>query len=429
MENNRSLTLLLSANIVSGFATGISMLAIPWYFTTIADKASVFAAIYAATTLASVFWNLYAGTLIDRYPRKSIFIYVSMVCGAILLGVSGYGYMKGEVPIELVALVFITTMFNYNIHFGALYAFGQELSSPSQYGKISSYLEIQNQATSVFSGAFAALLLTGVQEGQTINIAGFVFSMPFEFPKWELSDIFLMDGITYVISILLISSIRYQPSNIRPTDTSGIFQRIKTGLRFLKAHPKLFLFGNYSYSIFVVLMVEVFMLLPLYVDTHLGAGSDVYASAEVFYSLGAMLAGIFIRRIFRNRNTVFSIIVMMLITTLIFYAVAFSKSVGIFYAFSFLIGVTNAGTRVLRTTYLFSHISNDIIGRTNSVFSVINILLRSIFLLIFSLAWFSSGSNVIWAYFICGTFVLVSAIPLMISYKSLQTTKSAASGK
>ncbi|MBL0342185.1 MAG: MFS transporter [Bacteroidetes bacterium] len=91
MKNKNALFLLLSANIISGFAQGISMLAIPWYFTSIIDEAALFGTIYAATTFGSLFWNLYAGTLIDRYPRKSIFIYVSLVCGIILLGVSTWG--------------------------------------------------------------------------------------------------------------------------------------------------------------------------------------------------------------------------------------------------------------------------------------------------------------------------------------------------
>jgi MFS transporter, DHA3 family, macrolide efflux protein len=419
MQNKKALSLLLSANIVSGFAQGISMLAIPWYFTSIAGKASLFATIYAVVTFASLFWNLYAGTLIDKYPRKNIFIYVSMVCGIILLSVAASGYINNNIPLWMVALVFITTMFNYNIHFGALYAFGQELSQPSQYGKISSYLEIQNQVTSVFSGAFAALLLTGVEEGKSINLAGIDFIMPFHFPQWKLQDIFLLDGITYVIAIVLVMMINYIPTNIRPTDYSSIPERIKTGINYLRQHPSLFIFGNYSYSIFVVLMVEVFMLLPLYVAGHLGRGSDVYASSEVFYSLGAMLAGIFIRWIFKSRNTVYSVIVLLVITACIFYAVTFTRSVAIFYAFSFLVGITNAGARVLRTTYLFSHVSNDIIGRTNSVFGVINILLRSVFLAVFSIAWFSTGSNIVWAYFICGTFVLLSAILLLLNYRRL----------
>lgn len=412
MKNKSALRLLLAANIISGFATGISMLAIPWYFLTIANEASLFGAIYAGTTFVSLFWNLYAGTLIDSYPRKTIFIYVSLVCGTILGGVSAYGFLTGAVPLALVAVVFITTMFNYNIHYSALYAFGQELSDPSRYGKISSYLEIQNQATSVLSGAFAALLLTGVESGKTINMAGIVFELPFSFPKWNLESIFLMDAATYGASILLVSMIRYEPLKKVSILSESIPQRIKAGLAFLRKNPALFSFGNYSYSIFVVLMVEVFLLLPLYVDKHLQSGSDVYASAEIFYALGAMLAGIFIRWVFRNSNTINSIIVLMLLTAAIFYWVAFTKSIVIFYLFSFLIGITNAGARVLRTTYLFSHISNDVIGRTNSVFSVINILLRSLFLLLFSIAWFSEGSNVKWTYFICGTFVLLSALPL-----------------
>jgi MFS family permease len=344
---------------------------------------------------------------------------VSLVCGTILLSVSAFGYINGSLPLALVGLVFVTTMFNYNIHFGALYAFGQELTKPSQYGKISSYLEIQNQATSIFSGAFAALLLTGAEAGTKLNVIGLIVEIPFHFPKWEMKDIFLFDGITYFIAILLVWLIRYTPPPERIIDTSSVTERIKAGISFLKKNPSIFSFGNYSYSIFVVLMVQVFMLLPIYVKNHLQSNSDVYASAEVLYSMGALFAGIFIRKLFKNRDTVYSIIVLLIITTSIFYVVFFTKSIFIFYIFSFLVGITNAGARVLRTTYLFSHISNDIIGRTNSVFNVINILLRSFLLLVFSLAWFSEDSNITWAYMICGTFTMISAYLLFRNYKKL----------
>lgn len=419
MKNKGALRLLLSANIVSGFAQGISMLAIPWYFTSVVNEASLFATIFAVTTFTSLFWNLYAGTLIDRYPRKMIFIYVSLVCGTILLSTAILGYSMGYVPLGLAGLVFVTTMFNYNIHFGTLYAFGQEISDRSQYGKISSYLEIQNQTTSVFSGAFAAMLLTGVEAGKEINIAGFVLHLPFSFPKWDLQDIFLLDGITYFAAIVLVSLIKYKPEVARLIDKGSIVNRVKAGLSYLRQHPALFAFGNYSYSIFVVLMVQLFLLVPLYVNNHLQRGSDVFASVEVFYSLGAMLAGIFIRKILLIFHTVKAIIILMLLTTIIFFVVSVTQTVGIFYAFSFLIGITNAGTRVLRTTFLFNHISNDIIGRTNSVFSVINILFRSAFIFLFSIAWFSSGSHVVWAYAACGTFVLGSALLLIKNYKRI----------
>jgi len=421
MKNKRSITLLLSANIVSGFAQGISMLAIPWYFTGIAGKASLFATIYAISTFASLFWNLYAGTLIDRFPRKKIFIYVGLVCGLILTAASVAGYFIDGIMLWLAGLVFVTTMFNYNIHFGTLYAFGQELTEPSRYGKISSYLEIQNQATSVLSGTFAAFLMTGIEPGKSINLAGFVISFPFSFQKWEMEDIFALNAVTYFAAILLVSLIRYQPPKREYIDTGSIFKRLSAGIEYLRKNPALFAFGNYSFSIFVVLMVQVFMLLPLYVSNHLERDTDVFASAEIYYSLGAMIAGMFVRRVFAGFRIIDSVITLMFITTAVFLLAAFTKSVAICYFFSFAIGITNAGARVLRTTWLFTHISNDIIGRTNGVFNVINIFLRSLFLLLFSLAWFSRDSNVTWAYIICGIFVMLSGLLLLRSRSRLES--------
>ena len=411
---------MLSANIVSGFSQGISMLAIPWYFTGIAGKASLFAALYAVSTFISLFWNLYAGTLIDRFPRKKIFICVGLVCGVILSAASIAGYLVDGIMLWLAGLVFVTTMFNYNIHFGTLYAFGQELTDPTRYGKISSYLEIQNQATSVLSGTFAAFLMTGIEPGKSMNLAGLNVSFPFSFPKWEMEEIFAMNAMTYFAAILLVSLIRYQPPARIHVETGSIFKRLSAGITYLRQNPSLFAFGNYSFSIFVVLMVQVFMLLPLYVSNHLQRDTDVFASAEIYYSLGAMLAGMFIRRVFSNIKIIDSVISLMFITTAVFFLAAFTQSVAVCYLFSFAIGITNAGARVLRTTWLFTHISNDLIGRTNGVFNVINILLRSAFLLLFSIAWFSQESNVIWAYVICGLFVFFSGLLLWSSRKRIE---------
>ena len=38
MKNSNAIILLFTANIISGLAQGISMIAIPWYFVEIVDK-------------------------------------------------------------------------------------------------------------------------------------------------------------------------------------------------------------------------------------------------------------------------------------------------------------------------------------------------------------------------------------------------------
>lgn len=415
MENRRALFTLITANIISGFATGISMLAIPWYFT-INGHAAAFGILYAAVTAASMPWNLYAGTLIDKYSRKTLFIYISAVCGVILLGSAIYGYSTGETPLALVGLVFVTTIFNYSIHFGALYAFGQEISAPHFYGKLSSILEIQHQTTSIFSGALAAMLLSGIDPEGSLNFIGANVSLPFDVKPWNMHDIFLLDAATYSVAIILVSTIRYRPVAERTHEAGNVLSRLRTGLSYLREHPALFRFGVLSHSIFVILLVEVLYLLPVYVDNHLNESADVYASSEILYSMGAMIAGLGIRKVFSRIPALKAVILMIFTSAIILYWVAFTRNVVIFYIFSFFIGITNAGTRVLRITYILNHIPNQIIGRTNGVFNMINICLRATFISIFAISWFSEGSNITWAYFICGSFVLASG--LLLSFYS-----------
>jgi MFS family permease len=283
-------------------------------------------------------------------------------------------------------------------------------------------IEVQGQATSILAGALAAILLSGT-ESRKLNLLGFSVYIPFEIKKWTIYEIFLMDALTYFIAFILILFIKYESLEKLEIHIGPIKERIKTGFKFLRDRPLLFLFGNTSYSIFVVLMVEVFLLLPMYVSNHLEQKADVYASAEVFYSIGALLAGLSIRNLFKKTNTVKAIIWLMIWSIAGFILCAFTKSTVLFLAFSVLIGITNAGARVLRITYLYEHIPNNIMGRAGSVFHIINIISRGIFLFLFSIPFFSKGNNVVWAYLICAIYLSIMLVPMLLNYKALINLK------
>ena len=175
MKNKKAIVLIFISNIISGFAQGISMIAIPLFFISTLDEPLVFYNFYLFVTFLVLFWGLYAGTIIDRYCRKKIFIYTNIICGIVILSSSIYGfhndfirhnfhfsYLNIDIQSPLVLLVFGLTMFNYNIHYPNLYAFVQEITDKKNYGKINSYIEVQGQVTSMFAGAFAAILLSGI---------------------------------------------------------------------------------------------------------------------------------------------------------------------------------------------------------------------------------------------------------------------------
>ena len=98
MKNRSAILTLFTANAISGFAQGISMLAIPWKFALLGES-SRFNVMFFFVTLGAMFWGLYAGTLIDRYNRKKVFIITNLVEGVILCCVAYYGSTIGEVPI------------------------------------------------------------------------------------------------------------------------------------------------------------------------------------------------------------------------------------------------------------------------------------------------------------------------------------------
>ena len=416
MKNQQAIILLFISNIISGLAQGISMIAIPWYFIEIIDKPEFFAYSYIVITSLTLFWGIYAGSIIDRYSRKKIFILTNLICGLFIGSIAIYGYNNNFLSELLVVSVFAITIFNYNIHYPNLYAFGQEITEKKNYGKLNSYIEVQGQTTSVLAGAFAAILLTGT-DNRSLEIAGFNFELPFDVTPWQIYDIFLLDAFTYVLVIAIISIIRYVPINNEKVDVGSLFERLKIGFTYLKDNPVIFLFGITSYMLFAFTLVELHVILPSYVHDFLQASGNVYASAEVYYSIGAIFSGVLILRLLSKFNTYFAVTFLMMNVALAFYAMTFYKSLLIFFIGSLILGITNAGVRILRTTYLFNHIPNNLIGRATSVFSSLNILIRIILISIFALPFFNIDDNIRWGYMIGVIMMVVSSFVLLILHR------------
>ncbi len=413
MKNLSAIILLFIANSISGVSQGISMIAIPWYFTQ-SGKASTYAMVYLVVTLISLVWGPLSGTFVDRYNRKHIFMVLTIVSFFLMSGVAAMGYQLGGLPWYWVAVVFAMTFFNYNVHYPNLYAFVQEITEPDFYGKVASYIEIQGQLTSVLAGAAAAILLEGVPDG-TLELIGTTFQLPFAFEAWALHEIFALDAITYLIGFFFVIAINYVSLKERVIERGSVIERFKTGWQYLKSNPYILLFGVTSFSIFVTVLVTTFYLAAIYVDNHLHESGDVFASAEICYALGAVFAGIAIRRIFKSMSTVAAVILMTFLTAGLFAVLAVSKSLAILYAMFLLLGITNAGTRIMRINYLFERVPNQFYGRAGSIFFITNILFRLLFIGMFAMAFFHQDNHVVYAFGILSVFLALT-VGVMLRY-------------
>ncbi len=92
VQNRSAIALLLGANAISGFAQGISMIAIPWYFAHVLNEEVFFGRSIAILTIITLFWSLLAGTIIDRYSRKLIFVVLNSVGFILLLSIALFGH-------------------------------------------------------------------------------------------------------------------------------------------------------------------------------------------------------------------------------------------------------------------------------------------------------------------------------------------------
>ena len=84
----------------------------------------------------------------------------------------------------------------------------------------------------------------------------------------------------------------------------------------------------------------------------------------------------------------------MLIVACAFYLMFIFKILWVFFLGNFLLGITNAGVRILRTTYIFNHIPNNLIGRAGSVFNTLNIVVRMLLIGLFTFSFFQIGDNI-----------------------------------
>ena len=409
MKNIGAIRTLLFANFISGIAQGISMISIPAYFNSL-GMSNWFGTAYMLITVVTLFWSPYAGTLVDKYNRKNIFMTINLLSGTVLMCLVAASYWQGMTPLLAIG-AFAMTFWNYNIHYPSLYAFMQEITEPKHYGRIASMLEIQGQTASTLAGAGAALLIEG------FTIGGW------EVSKWELHQIFTLDACTYFVAFLLIMSMRFVPIAKRSKETGSTLKRMKVGLDYLRKNPYTFLFGVVSFAVFICVLVHVYYLATVYTFNHLGGDGYVFAISEVLFSGGSILAGLLIQRIFKGWTPVSAIITLTGFVACLFISLYLFNSITWFWIMSLFLGLSNAGIRVIRVSYLFTIIPNQVSGRANSIFGVSNVIFRVLFLSLFALPFFHQHNNAIYAMLIMSTFLIIALSILSIFYQKILSQK------
>lgn len=388
------------------------MLAIPWYLIQQPGGKWLNATMVAAVTFLSLFWGLYAGTLVDRYNRKSIFLTLQSIDGSLLLGAAAIGFSLGYMPLVAIIGVYLLTIFTYNVHYPNLYAFVQELFEPAFYAKVNSAIEIQGQTTNFLGMMVGGILLSGTGD------IGW-WPEAWQFASWPLEQIFLLDGSTYVLGAFLIRMIPYTPSKNKRIDKGAVFDRLRQGYMYLQDHRSLFVFGLASYVVFFSLLVMVQVAAPVYVNDYLQKPAYILSSFKGIYALGAVSAGLIgLSSFIRRYNLIRQVTFLVGSAGILYLGLALQESVGFLLFAAYFLGIANAGTRILRITYLVRLVPNYIIGRVNSIFAVLNVMMRVSFISLLATPFFAddaNGGNIVYAMLLLGL-VMFTAVGFLLKF-------------
>jgi MFS family permease len=392
---------LLAANTFSSVGTGITMLSIPWLLIQKSGGEALFGYITLTMTIIMFILTPYTGMMIDRFSRKTILL-AGEAMGFLIVGIFALLGLSGmEYETWHLAVLYASGSLYYFLFYPTLFAFNQELFDRSQYKQLNGILEIQGQLATVLSGGIASILMT----------------------KAALHWILLLDAFMYIVAIYCLWTIPYQRLS-RFSENTSFWRKMTEGYHYMRAHPSLFWFLLASFMPFIGVMMTNY-LHPIYISTVLKEDGAVYGTQSMVYGFGAAFAGLvipfFIKRIGNEATIVMNVCIYTIAITMF---LVFQHTF-IFYMLVVFTAFGNAGTRVARSSLIMELIPNDKIGRVDSLFRAVGLLIRILLLSVFTGA--VSLERVIIAYAILSAVLFVSLLTvlrLMKTVKKEETTIS-----
>lgn len=381
--------LIIFANIASSIGSGITMIAVPWLLVTSDNGNAVFGYVTLGMTILSFILTPFVGHLIDQMSRKKILLISQMVSLIMLLIFSTIGFVGASYEIWHYMIIYMIGSLYYTFFYPTMFALNQEIFSKEQYSSLNGTMEIQGQLSSMIAGGVASVLLT----------------------KWDLHYILLVDACTYAAAIYFYVKLPYKRQTIH--EKKRAVSKGAEGIKYLWKRPMLFIFLLFSTMPFIGVMLTNY-LFPVYLTDVLKVSGSIYALESMIYAMGAIAAGAMIPMVAKkigNEKTI--------ILSVLFYAIVISfiihVNLPIYLTIMFFIAIGNSGARVARNSFLMDRIPNHIIGRVDSVFRSVGLLLRIVLLAIFT--GMVSHGLILYCFIILSGILYVATIAVFLTWK------------
>lgn len=269
---NRNFTLLWLGQSVSQLGNGAGFIAVMWWIQTTTGSAMALGTLAMIQSLIGVGLGPFAGTLVDRANRKHIIVLSDLVRGLLSLLLAWLVFTDG---LTLPALFLVKGITAVCAHFfyPAIGASIPLLVPDKELERANSLNQITINLVNIIGFGAGGILvaLTGVPA------------------------LLLINGLAFIVSAISEMFIHIPTVNkTKPVGGARAFLgEIVTGIQYIRGNQVLFKILQVA-MILNFFFAPYFVLLPLFVSDHLGAGSDVYGYLLSAQMLGALTATLII---------------------------------------------------------------------------------------------------------------------------------------
>ena len=289
--------------------------------------------------LPAVLFGLFAGVITDRYARFKILV-LSNLAQAIMVAGIPFLIAYDNASVWLIcALAFIKSCFNTFFQ-PALNSFIPQIFNKSYLPKVNAVIATSGQIAWLLGPFFAGTILTFL----------------------SLSNLFLIDSISFLISIGILFFVR-KPNQILVKSKVTKWNDLKEGLRLLKNEKSIFLLIILTFMNNLFIMGPAIVGLPILVKDILNGDAIDFAYIEGCMAAGALLGSIIVYKLQgKIKNGVlwlFGILFDGLTMSFLFW----SKSVETGMLMLFIHGIGFPFIVVSRTSIIQTYTSNKYHGR------------------------------------------------------------------
>lgn len=354
---NRNFILLWQGQFVSQLGDQAFFIAMAFWIKHATGSASLMGLVMMVGQLPSVLLSPIAGVVADRYKRRSIIIISDILRGIAVLLLAGFMSFAPERTDSIVVALFICVIFMSVV--GSFFR-------PAISAAIPDLVPSEKLSAANSMNQSSMQLSTFIGQG-----AGGVLYRLLGAPL-----LFLIDGITYLVSAISESFIRipYRPPQ-DSDDTETKYRRYKRqvaeGFRYIWGRPGLrtLILAAAFLNFF---LIPIIVLMPFYVEDFLHSTPDWYGFIIAGFGIGALLGFIWAGAVRITGHTRSSLMLISLaVQAVLLGSLGFTDSKFVALALLFATGILNGFLNINISTIMQLTTPTEIRGRVFSLLSMV----------------------------------------------------------